>query len=444
MKNKPKLLWILGPVLAIAVAFAGWALLKKKAAPAASAGETFVTATAQIGEIALKVEASGIVNPVDEVSVRSEVNGEVLSIAVKVGEYVRKGQLLAEIDASDARIELEKARASYLSAQANLTKLETGASASELEQSRASLRQSEINLASNKAELGRAEALFQERLITLQQLETYRNQVLSSQESVRSAKAKLDQLLEKPSAHELASARAQVTSTKLSLETLTRQYAQLSGDVYSVRAPVDGLILEINGKVGSSSRQVSSAGAETSLITIADPSRLEVEMEIDESDLSQIAVGLPVTFNFLALEGQEFSGRITSLAAKGTVSNGVTVFSVTASIEKPGSSIRPGMNADATVWLERHSGVLLVPSSAIVEKMGRMMVRLPGNGEPMLKRVEIGAKDDTNTEILSGLAEGDAVLVPKKKLSTNSGSNSGSNTRVLIGGPGLPMGGIRP
>lgn len=400
----------------------------------------FETVVVRHGEVALRVEASGTVAPLDEVEVRPEIVGEIISIPVKAGDYVHKGQVLAVLDAADSRIALEKARADYLAAVAKVASLEDGASASELDQSRAALRQSEIAAAADQAELERGEALYSEKLITRQQLDSLKNQALSSQEQVRSAKAKLQQLQEPPSSTELTSARAQLSASKLSWETQSRQYGDLKGGSYYVTAPIDGLILQINGKVGAS-KATGSSGQEIALMTLIDPSRLEVQMNIDESDLSKIALGQKTSFSFQAFEGRPFSGRITSIAAEGTVSDGVTVFTVTASLDNPGSQVRPGMNADVTIWQERHPGVLVLPNNAIVSKMGLSMVRVPGDGQPKLKRIEIGVQDDTYTQILSGLNAGDQVLIEKK--APLGDTKDTSRSRSGFGNPmGGPMGGI--
>lgn len=445
MKVKRKGLGIV-VVLAVLVACGLiWGIWGRNRSKDTLADVQFETVTVGRGEVTVKVEASGTVAPVDEVEVRPEIVGEIVSIPVKAGDYVRKGQVLAVLDASDSRIELEKARADYLAAAANVAGLEEGASASELDQARATLRQSEITAAADQAELERGEALYRDKLITRQQLDSLKNQALSSQEQVRSAKAKLQQLLEPPSSSELTSARAQLAASKMNWETLSRQYGNLKGGSYSVTAPIDGLILAINGKVGAS-KATGSSGQEIALMTMIDPSRLEVEMSIDESDLAKIALGQTASFSLAALTGQTFTGRITSIAAEGTVSDGVTVFTVTASLDNPTRQVRTGMNADVTIMQERLTDVLVVPNSAIISKMGRSMVQVPSaKGGVEMKAVKTGAQDDSFTEITSGLLEGDQVLVEKKSQSgqkdTSSTQRNGfGNPLGSMGGP--PMGGI--
>lgn len=433
----------------LAAALAGLVIwrVSKSNTPATASGEAqYTEAVARMGEIAQRVEASGVVQPVDEIEVRPEVDGTVLSVSVKAGQHVRKGQVLATIDASDSRVALENARAGYLSAQVKLKTLLDGASTAELEQARASLKQSEITAASAQRELERAEALYKDKLITSQQLDSYRNSALSSQEAVRSAKARLDQLQQAPDPEELASVRAQVEASKLNWETLNRQYGQVAGNIYSLKAPNTGMVLAVNGKVGSRIRSSVTSAADLPLVTIIDPARLEVQMDIDETDLAGLDVGQEVTFSFAAFEDKEFRGRLSSIAAEGKASNGVTVFSVTASIDEATSAIRPGMNADATIWLKRRRGVLILPNKAVVSKMGRSMVLIQTADGRKLQRVETGMQDDTNTEIVRGLRPGDRVLIERRlNTSTDSGNGNGqggNNNRNNRRVPGLggPMG----
>lgn len=444
MKVKRKSLGIIAVLAALVACGLVWGIWGRNRSKDTLGDVRFETVTVARGEVAVKVEASGTVAPVDEVEVRPEIVGEIVSIPVKAGDYVRRGQVLAVLDAADSRIELEKTRADYLAAVAKVASLEEGASSSELDQARATLRQNEIAAAADQAELERGEALYSEKLITRQQLDSLKNQALSSQEQVRSAKAKLLQLQEPPSSSELTSARAQLAASKLSWETLSRQYGDLKGGSYYVTAPIDGLILEINGKVGAS-KATGSSGQEIALMTMIDPSRLEVEMSIDESDLAKVALGQIASFSFTALEGQTFKGHITSIAAEGTVSDGVTVFTVTASLDNPTRQVRPGMNADVAILQERRSNVLVLPNGAIVSKLGRSMVRVPANGTPKMQRVEVGMQDDTFTEIVSGLLEGDRVLIEKKNSPAGSDgtSRTRNNSRSPMGGVMVgPMGGI--
>lgn len=443
MKIRRKGLFVI--ILVVLAAFGLlWGIRARNRSKDTLAGVQYESFTVKRGAVAVKVEASGTVTPVDEVEVRPEIVGKITSIPVKEGDYVKKGQVLAVLDASDSRIQLEKARADYLAAVAQVASLEEGPSASELDQARATLRQSEIAAAADQAELERGEALYKDKLITRQQLDSLKNQALSSGEQVRSARAKLQQLQEPPSSSELTSARAQLTASKLDWETLSREYGNLTGGYYYVTAPMDGMILVINGKVGAS-KATGSSGQEIALMTMIDPSRLEVEMSIDESDLAKIAVGQTADFSFTALTGQAFSGHITSIAAEGTVSDGVTVFTVTASLDNPTRQVRTGMNADVTIMQERVTDVLIVPNSAIISKMGRSMVRVPdAGGQAKLRAVKTGAQDDSFTEIMSGLLEGDQILVEKRSSQPADGNTSRSGGRVLIGPMGTmggPMGG---
>lgn len=237
-----------------------------------------------------------------------------------------------------------------------------------------------------------------------------------------------------------------IAASKLALEQAEKELYK-----YKVAAPVDGVILVKNAKIGDN----ISAGAEKPLMVIADMSKMKFTIEVDELEIWNIQQGQTVVVTANALLGQTFSGEITNIAGEGeNKGNGVTTYKVEITVSEPGK-LKSGMNVDAKIIINSAINVLSLPEIALYETDGQnalVITKSTGNSEDdrvdpadypninipegyNLVKVQYGVSDGTDVEILSGIAVGDVVLYNESSTSTlvssdpsNAEKNRGQNS----------------
>ena len=203
-----------------------------------------------------------------------------------------------------------------------------------------------------------------------------------------------------------------IENARLSLEATKKDLED-----YSVKSPIDGVVLSKEYKAGDS---INSNYKGTSLMVVANMSKVKFDMEIDELDIAKVKKGQDVEVTADALVGETFLGKVTSVAAEGTSVNGVTNYTVEVTIDEP-RDLKSGMNVDAIIIIEKKDDVLLVPSLAINKEGNKYYVNVYSKDTEQSERryIEVGVSDSQNVEVLSGLSEGEQVL-------SNSSSGLGS------------------
>ena len=231
-------------------------------------------------------------------------------------------------------------------------------------------------------------------------------------------------------ADEIQSASESLRSAQLSLES---QYGQL--DDYTITSPISGTIIDKNYKAGetSESNQV--------LCSIYDLSYLTMTLSVDELDITSVEVGQNVELAMDAITDHTYAGTVSKISQIGTATSGVTVYDVTLTIEGD-DQLKLGMNGTATILVEERENVLLVPIAALSTSRGESYVWLKSDSaaedEPGVRTtVETGLSDETYAEVLSGLSEGDVVLITRE-----AGTSSADSRENGMGGMMMDMGGM--
>lgn len=224
----------------------------------------------------------------------------------------------------------------------------------------------------------------------------------------------------------------------LEQSSISLQDAQLSLDNYndkledySITTPISGKVIQKNIKAGE---KLDNTNASTPMAIISDLSSLVFTISVDELDISKISLGQTVNITADALEGQHFTGIIDNISIVGTSSNGVTSYPVKVLIDNSEEcDLIPGMNVDATIVIAAKENVLRVPTTAV--NRGNTVTLADGSQT----KVELGLSDSSYIEIISGLKEGDEIIVPK----INSASNPMGAMMGMAGGMsggGMPSG----
>jgi len=192
---------------------------------------------------------------------------------------------------------------------------------------------------------------------------------------------------------------------EISLQT---QHKQLEN--YNIKAPIDGKIILKNKKVNET---VSAGGNTQPLMVVADISKMKFDMKIDELDINKLKLGQSVNVSADSLPDKTLVGQITSIADKGTATNGVSYYLVEVTVNEPGS-LKTGMNVNAKTIVSDKQNILTVPASAVWKKDGKTFVSLPAdeNGKSKEVNVEIGISNKDLIEVVKGLNEGDTIVIP--------------------------------
>jgi HlyD family secretion protein len=282
----------------------------------------------------------------------------------------------------------------------------------------------------------RADIALEQRL---QAIAEAKNNISRAEDALRNAEDDLAELKEGPDPLKLERLEAEVASTEARLATLKSggqqrdielmktqvALAQLSLDEAKetlegaiIVAPFDGVISGVGADVGD--RVFTSAFGADVIALLLDPSRVEIDATADEIDIDQLELGQRAVVIFDALPGVEIGGELVSISPGGKVQAGVVSFPVKLSLESnPGERLKSGMSTVADVVTERKENILLVPNRAVALRGGERVVQVVVNGEPQERIVTAGISNDQWTEITSGLAEGERVLVkapPKKPI----------------------------
>jgi HlyD family secretion protein len=240
--------------------------------------------------------------------------------------------------------------------------------------------------------------------------------VLRAQQSVQSAQtAVANQPLN------LATAQTSVDNAATAVQT-----AQTNLDAATLTAPSGGVVASIASAVGEN--------AASPLLVLANTSSLVLHGTVGEADVAKLKLGLVANVTVDAVgSGTRMTGKITSLDPVATIQQGVPVYGVDVTIDLPNASVKPGMTGTANVIIASRQSVLVVPNLAIRSASGRRYVQILKDGEAVDTDVTFGIANDTVTEVASGLAEGDLVVLPQSRVTTTARPGGGFGGPQVIG-----------
>ncbi|MGD9902440.1 MAG: efflux RND transporter periplasmic adaptor subunit [Vicinamibacterales bacterium] len=357
-------------------------------------------ATVERDTIARSVVATGKIEPITKVEIKSKANGIIERLAVDVDHRVTAGQVLAELDKENLTARLREARANLEAARAAL-------SAAEAQARKAEIEAEAPELAFAKSAHDRAVSLADQKLISqeaLDQARTNHDQALNRQRAAQS------QLL--VSRARIEEARAQVAQAQAATERAGEELANAT-----IRAPIDGTVLTRDVEIGSPVSSILNLGANATLVmTLGDIQDVFVRGKVDEADIGFVRLGMPARITTESFRDKTFTGQVTQISPIGVEKDNVTTFEIEVSIENPGQELKANMTANAEVILEERPDVLIVPEAAITYDADRsafVEVADPGaeNGRRKVP-VTLGIGNGTRTQVLEGLSAGQKVVLP--------------------------------
>jgi HlyD family secretion protein len=209
----------------------------------------------------------------------------------------------------------------------------------------------------------------------------------------------------------LHQAEAQVAQNEASLQSLEEQLSYTT-----LTAPIDGEVLSRDVEVGDAVSSILVLGSGATLVmTLGDTSEVYVKGKVDESDIGKVYLGQPARIRVETFKDKTFTGHVTKISPMGVEKDNVTTFEVRVSINNPGGELKAEMTANAEIILDEHHNVLMIPEGAIMydkDKKASVDIPVPSAKDGMKKiAVNIGISNGVKTEVLSGLKEGDQVVL---------------------------------
>jgi HlyD family secretion protein len=356
-------------------------------------------AKATRGDVAKSVVATGKIQPITKVEVKSKASGIVEQLFVDINRVVKKGQPLAQLDKQEIEDQVAAAKAQLASAQANVTTFE------------ANIEQDKVNAAAPdlpmyKATLDRNTEMQREGIVSRQALDDADKDYLAALTRRDSSKAQIGVDTAK-----LKQARAQVLQSEASLKQLEEQLGYTT-----ILAPMDGEILSRDVEIGDAVSSILVLGSTATLVmTEGDTSEVYVQGKVDEADIAHVYMGQRARIKVESFRDRLFYGKVTKIAPMGVEADNVTTFEVRVSINNPGGELKANMTANAEILLDEHKGVLTVPENAITyDSQKNASVQIPDKSQKEGWRkipVKVGLSNGAVTEIVSGLKEGDTVVL---------------------------------
>ncbi|MFT3956008.1 MAG: efflux RND transporter periplasmic adaptor subunit [Piscinibacter sp.] len=342
--------WWLAGALAIGVAGGVvWWLQRGSEAPA-----SYRSAKIERGPLVAAVSSSGTVNPVTQVSVGSQVSGQIKELRADFNTEVKQGQLIARLDPESfeykvrqANADLESSRAAVLNAQANVVAVMAGVSKARLEADNA------------QRDAQRKQDLLAQNFISQAENDNARNTAGSLAESLKVAQAQL----------EVAKAQAVAAQAVVRQREAALSQARVDLERTEIRSPVDGVVIKRSVDVGQT--VAASLQAPELFIIARNLQDMQVDASIDEADIARIRLQQPVTFTIDAFPGRNFEGRVNQIRKAALSTQNVVTYTVVVAFANPGGAVLPGMTANVRVVTDTRDNVLKLPNAAL-------RVRLPG------------------------------------------------------------------
>lgn len=366
----------------------------------AAVATNYITAAVAKGDIESTVLATGTVKPFKQVDVGAQVSGQIKNLKVKLGQEVKKGEVVAEIDARTQKNTV-------------LTQV------AQLENYTATLAAKQASLVKATLDFKRQATMFKAGA--------------SSKENYDAAQASL-----KIAQADIVQAQAQIKQSKLSADSarLTLSYTQ-------VVAPIDGVVVSIAVEEGQT---VNAAQSTPTIVTIAQLDKITVRAEISEGDVSKVKAGMPAYFTILGDSTNRFETTLSSVDP-GPVSmsdNSASTSSTSTAIyyygllhmPNPERKLRVAMTTNVSIILDQAKQVLTIPSTALGTKNEKGQYRvqvLDSNKKASERWVTVGLNNNINAQITDGLTEGELVVV--SQTTAASASSTGRKSGMGAGGP---------
>ena len=339
----------------------------------------YITEPVKRTTIDKNVFATGSVRASQRTEVGAQVSGKIISLNVKLGQAVKKGDLIAEIDASNQSNSLSTAEASLASYQAKL-------------------KSAQVALEVAQSNYARLSKLYKSDSASLSDLETAKN-------TLASAKATVDEV------------KSQIQTAQISVND-----AKTNLNYTQIISPMDGVIVSVPVSVGQT---VNSNQTSPTIVQVADLSKMLIKLEISEGDIAQVQEGQKIRFTTLAEPNRAYQSKIDTVdpALTTLTDNNYTeesgnteaiYYYANALVDNADNRLRIGMTVQGQVNIAKRENVLVVPTSTLKKKGDKTTIQVLNNNQVEEKEIQTGLSDSQYTEVISGINEGEQIVVTQR------------------------------
>lgn len=342
-------------------------------------------ATVEKGDIARSVVATGKIQPLAKVEVKSKASGIVKRLMVDYGDQVTEGRILVELDREQLEAIVREARANVVAAHAAYERNRTEAEGPDLP--------------FLKSAMDRSRKLYEDGLIAPQVLD----------DTDKAYQMGLNRQV-------AAKSNAAVTHAEVDKAQAVLERVETDLRNATIRSPMNGLVLSRDVQVGDAVSSILVLGSQATLMmTLGDVSEVYVLGKVDEADIGKVYLGQAARIVVESFKDRKFAGRVTKISPLGKEKDNVTTFEVRVSIQNPGGELKVNMSANAEIILEEKKGVLLVPESAVLYDHDRKpSLELADLRAPDGRRrvaATLGISNGVKSEVVEGVREGERVVL---------------------------------
>jgi HlyD family secretion protein len=395
-KKKTRKWWIIGGTLFLVVILVGGLVAAKSGG---NKIEPSKLAKAEKGDLAKSVVATGKIEPITKVEIKSKASGIVKKLYIEAGDHVKKGQVLAELDR-------EEIQANVRASEAQLSSSEANQRAAEAEFKRSEVDAEGPDIPMLKRAYERAVNMAKQGVVSQSNLDDAQKayELAINKQNVARAVLTVNRA-------KVAQATADVQRQRANLEQLREQLSYTT-----ITAPIDGIVLSRDVEIGDAVSSILVLGSSATLVmTLGDTQEVYVKGKVDESDIGKVYLGQAARIKVESFKDKTFTGKVTKISPMGVEKDNVTTFEVRVSINNPGGELKAAMTANAEIILEEHKNVLMVPEGAIIyDKDKKASVEIPdpkGKEGKNKLAVQVGISNGAKTEITAGLNEGQQVVL---------------------------------
>ncbi|WP_373779126.1 efflux RND transporter periplasmic adaptor subunit [Glaesserella sp.] len=339
----------------------------------------YITEPVKVGDLNKSVLATGSVRAYQRTEVGAQVSGKILKLYVELGQSVKAGDMIADIDSETQQNDLDTAQAEFVAYKAQLN-----------------AKQVALNVAESNYQ--RISKLYNQKSASLDDLETSKNELAT-------AKANLDDV------------KAQIKVAEISVRT-----AETNLGYTKIVSPIDGIIVSVPVSEGQT---VNSNQTSPTIVQVADLSKALIKLEVAEGDIAEVKPQQDVSFTTLAEPNRTYRSQVKSIdpALTTLTDNSYTeesgnseavYYYANVVVDNVDHSLRIGMTTQGRIAIAEKTQVLLVPTTALKKRGQETFVQVLENDKAVDKQVETGLADSLYTEIISGLKEGDKVITAQR------------------------------
>ena len=363
-------------------------------------------------------EQPGQIEAVEVTPMHAKLAGYVRTVSVDIGDRVKKGQVMAELRVPEVEADVKQkqaligqAKAERKQAEATVEVARAGVATAEAKvtEVQAGIRRTEADVARWNSEFVRIEQLFRERAQTGSLLDETRNkknaaeaareEVLAQVKSAEAALAEAKALADK------ARAAVETAASHIEVARFEAERAEAMASYTKIEAPYDGIVTRRRVDTG----QLTTPGTMGEpLFVVARTETVTISVGVPETEAPFVHAGNPAQVRLLAVEGRTFTGKVTRTAW--ALESATRTLLAEIDLPNKDDALRPGLYAYATIIAEEHQDVLTLPTTAILKESGKAFCVIVEGNHARRREIKVGPSEGKRTEVVSGIAEGDAVV----------------------------------